>query len=502
MQFLFYFKYYILFYYVLYVFYFISFALHDIIICIITPIIYFHFLFMNKVNGIEAIVGRILVSVVYSYDVIKQAAIAVQKQSNWTETESVKNLLFSSTWIKGLLTRANMRRRKITTEDKKIPSEEEILRIMSIGQDMYRDFGHSPQTVLNMDETAFSYAIGPEYMYCPPDQSRAQHLGIPNTKLRITAVVAVFGTGEFAPLFIIIKHSVSSADRPDQSGMTVITSLHKKDDGFGVSNGWDLVCWSKELCINNVTALHKCYYIIHKHTGEVITSQYKAWNDTVRMIMWMETVVLPLKIKLGKLMIWFDNCGCHKTNLVDNLIEEIGIQVACLPPNMTGILQVLDLVVNGPLKAHTRTLRGARIVDCFQKFKELYDLEFQKEPHMRKIIKFEVPKPDMLQGIQDLFDLMANGFREPKFVQGVVRSFISTGCMPVYSTDPNIINFLPYTKHKMSGTMNILAPTTATSESAEVLEAMYNMLDYDSDDEATAAMRYILDYNADSSVTD
>ena len=184
------------------------------------------------------------------------------------------------------------------------------------------------------------------------------------------------------------------------------------------------------------------------------------------------------------------------------MIEEIGIQVACLPPNMTGILQVLDLVVNGPLKAHTRTLRGARIVDCFQKFKELYDLEFQKEPHMRKIIKFEVPKPDMLQGIQDLFDLMANGFREPKFVQGVVRSFISTGCMPVYSTDPNIINFLPYTKHKMSGTMNILAPTTATSESAEVLEAMYNMLDYDSDDEATAAMRYILDYNADSSVTD
>lgn len=105
-------------------------------------------------------------------------------------------------------------------------------------------------------------------------------------------------------------------------------------------------------------------------------------------------------------------------------------------------------------------------------------------------------------GFMELFDLMANGFREPKFVQGVVRSFISTGCMPVYSTDPDIINFSPYTKHKMSGTMNILAPTTATSESAEVLEAMYNMLDYDSDDEATAAMRYILDYNADSSVTD
>ena len=81
-----------------------------------------------------------------------------------------------------------------------------------------------------MDETAFTftYAIRPEYMYCPTDQSRAQNIRIPNTMLRITAVVAVSGEGEFVPLFIIIKHSVSSEDRPDQSGMRVIQDLHKK----------------------------------------------------------------------------------------------------------------------------------------------------------------------------------------------------------------------------------------------------------------------------------
>ena len=151
-------------------------------------------------------------SVVYSYAIIIQAAIAVQKQNNWTAIEKVKSLTFSSTWVKSFLRRANMRRRKITTEDKKIPTEEEILRIMSIGQKMYRDFGHTPETVINMDEAAFSYAIGPEYMYCPPDQSRAQHLGIPNTKLRITGVVAVSGRGIFVPLFIVIKHSVSSVN--------------------------------------------------------------------------------------------------------------------------------------------------------------------------------------------------------------------------------------------------------------------------------------------------
>ena len=121
-----------------------------------------------------------------------------------------------------------MRRRKITTDDKNVPSDEEITRIMNIGQTMYRDFGHSKKTTINMDETAFTYAIGPEYMYCPTDQSRAQNIGIPNTMLRITAVVAVSGEGEFVPLFIIIKHSVSSEDRPDQSGMRVIQDLHKK----------------------------------------------------------------------------------------------------------------------------------------------------------------------------------------------------------------------------------------------------------------------------------
>ena len=82
-----------------------------------------------------------------------------------------------------------MRRRKITTDDKNVPSDEEIQRIMNIGQKMYTDYGHTKDTTINMDETAFTYAIGPEYMYCPTDQSRAQNIGIPNTKLCITAVV-------------------------------------------------------------------------------------------------------------------------------------------------------------------------------------------------------------------------------------------------------------------------------------------------------------------------
>ena len=443
-------------------------------------------------------------SVVYSYAVIIEAALVVQKQFSWGYDSSIKNLLFGSHWVRNFLTRANMRRRKITTDDKKIPEDEEIIRIMKIGQDLIREFGYGPDNIINMDETAFTYAIGPEFMYVPTDQSRAQNIGIPNMKLRITAVVSVFANGQFAPLMIIIKHSISSLERPDQSRMTVVRDLYKKDDGFGEKDGWKLILWEKELTIGGITAVHKCYYIINDDTGEVITSQYKAWNDTVRMIMWLETVIKPLKEKLGKLLIWFDNCGCHKTALVDDVINSLQIHVACLPPNMTGILQVLDLVVNGPLKAHSRKLRGSRIVACFQEFAQRYEVETHKRPEDRILHVFEPPKPSMLQGITDLFELFATGFKEPKFQAGIVRSFISTGCLQVHNADNSVVDFVQFTKQKTCGTMK-LTPTgtrndherianiadSLSEENFEIVHAMNAYLDYDSDDEN--AMNAILD---------
>ena len=161
----------------------------------------------------------------------------MQQLYHWQDDTCVSNLTFSSNGGRDFLNRANLRRRKITTEDKKIPSAEEVTRTMGIGQELIKDFDYGPDTIMNMDETAFTYAIGPEYMYVPVDQQRAQNIGIPNIKLRITAVVAVFGSGVFAPLFMIIKHTISSLDKPDQSTMKVIRTMYNKNDGFGVKDG-------------------------------------------------------------------------------------------------------------------------------------------------------------------------------------------------------------------------------------------------------------------------
>ena len=78
--------------------------------------------------------------------------------------------------------------------------------------------------------------------------------------------------------------------------------------------------------------------------------------------------MLPMKNRLGKLLIWFYNCDCHKTAVVQKYKEEIDRDVAYLPPNMIAILQVLDLVVNGPFKSHVRQLRAKRIVRSFKEF--------------------------------------------------------------------------------------------------------------------------------------
>ena len=83
------------------------------------------------------------------------------------------------------------------------------------------------------------------------------------------------------------------------------------------------------------------------------------------MVLWFEVIIKPSKDNLGKILICCYNCGSNKTSSVTDVINEIGAVVCFLSKNMTGELQVLDLVVNGPLKAHIRTIRANRLYKSF-----------------------------------------------------------------------------------------------------------------------------------------
>ena len=146
-------------------------------------------------------------------------------------------------------------------------------------------------------------------------------------------------------------------------------------------------------------------------------------------------------------------------------------------------------------------------MECFQSYIKLYAGEMAKNIQERVLPVFEPPKPEMMQSVQDLFDLMADGFSLPKFVEGVKRSFISTGCVPYDESDVLEPKFVEYSRHKICGTMKITP--TGTSFPTDTSNANINvdetnqfilpinfMLEYDNamleyDHEMTDAMNFI-----------
>jgi hypothetical protein len=113
------------------------------------------------------------VNVTYSYAIVVTAAKSVQETEQWHEEEQIRCLVFSSKWAKTFLSRGSVSRRKITSEDKIVPTDEEIRRVLKIGQGMFIAGGHEPHTCFNFDETGLTYSEGPSHISRPGDQRRA-----------------------------------------------------------------------------------------------------------------------------------------------------------------------------------------------------------------------------------------------------------------------------------------------------------------------------------------
>jgi len=146
--------------------------------------------------------------------------------------------------------------------------------------------------------------------------------------------------------------------------------------------------------------------------------------------MLIELILAPwAALRGGKLFLWMDNCGAHKTDCLKPIFEKANVTVGLLPPNMTAVLQVLDLVVNGPLKAHIRRLRAKRLCDYFDIYKAEFKAEFEKEEAIRRMPKWEPPKPSMYECISDIIKLVGNEFAEDTFRKGIRSSFLNTGTM-------------------------------------------------------------------------
>ena len=369
---------------------------------------------------------------------VQNSAKLTQEEEKWLTDAKVQALKFSRKWVFLFFQRQKVKRRRITRDLKDIPSETTVRLIMGAAQQKICNGGYLPHQIINLDETAINWGLGPTYVYCAGSADRGEQ-EITDVKSRVTSIIMVAANGDFLTVFYIFKHSKTSDESPDQTKMTVIKNLFLKK-GFTYADGWEMKVWERELTIEkkvrnttvSKTAVHKVIYIKHQESGDIITSQHKAWNDKVRMAMCIDLILKPEAVKRGgKLFLWQDNCAVHKVSCLEEIYKEANVMVDYLPPNMTYILQVLDLVVNGPLKAHIRRLRAERIYEYFQEFKNLYEVEKLKAKESRKMPKWQCPKPSLHQCIRDLMALFKNGaFITHKFKTSIKESFQATGCAP------------------------------------------------------------------------
>ena len=210
--------------------------------------------------------------------------------------------------------------------------------------------------------------------------------------------------GDMGKTFSICKCNVT---RPDLMSTRVLQNLHAKA-GFMQSDGWSLLAWSRMLTLKNkqnIMEAKEYKRLFLRHTdGSVMTVQAKAWMDSSGIAMWCDTVLGPHVRDHceGKAAMIWDNCGSHNSDAIKQVFASWGVELLPLPPKLTDQLQILDLVVNAPLKAGIRRQRVERLFAYFQnwKFERLRDSTLPANEQERP--PFNPPKPTLVDGLTSL----------------------------------------------------------------------------------------------------
>jgi hypothetical protein len=250
-----------------------------------------------------------------------------------------------------------MRRRRVAITDKDLPPVSVVRERMAAIQQVIEDGGYEPCDIISADETGIFFGAQPKNQYVPEGARRGSAPGS-NDMARFTAMMWGTADGTMQAPFIIIKCTVKG---PDLCSSRVLGNL-MLTEGFHATNGWTKEVWTRSITLTvrgrEQVIMYRRPYLVHRD-GCVITVHHNAWMDSAGLAMWADVQVGPWATANGgnKLIVW-DNCGPHGVAAVGAVFGERGIRTEALPPRMTSRLQVMDLVVNGPLKPAIR--RGAR----------------------------------------------------------------------------------------------------------------------------------------------
>ena len=410
---------------------------------------------------------RVEANVAYSYAIIQAAAQRVQQWPQFCDDSKVKDCKFSRKWVQRWLREVEMRKRRITSTAKTLPPPEQVQSEMREIQESLDDF--TLDEVISADETAILFCQQPLTQYVPANAERAVSEKA-DDKARLTAMLWGTAAGKMGPIFAIIKCSSAKADL---SKTRVLNSLSLVP-GFTAADGWTLKTWVKTLSIT-VKRVDKDVkftipYLVHDKTLAIVTIQHKAWMDTARVCMWMELQLGPLyERKRGRVALIWDNCGPHGTSAATNMAAENGIYAKRLPKNMTDTLQVMDLIVNSPLKAGARKERCQRTFEYFQawKIRRLKAQRDKAEPP-----PFEPPKPTVADGLLTLMKVLSTTLATTKFEDSMRKCFVDVGLAPA-EVSPDTATYKIYTEHKR-GSLNpkLWQPEFCVPDGASLADAI------------------------------
>jgi len=400
---------------------------------------------------------RMVANVAYSYDVIRAAcALVCGEQAEWQTDRLTKDLLFSNKYVRGLLPRAKIVRRSVTASLKSLPAPAVVQARMREIQDVIVKNAYGADCIFSGDETAIFYGASPKNQCVHEGAARATAPGADDHS-RYTAFLCGNAKGVMLPPCAIMPCSIKGADL---SGSTVLSTLNKAP-GFTPADGWTLGMWSAKLKLNDRSAggsselEYKRRYLIHTPTCALIMVQHKAWMDSVGMFVMCDVQLKRLGEESGRqrwLMVW-DNCGPHNVDAVKQRFAAAGIDTESLPPNMTDNLQVMELVVNGALKAAIRRARCVGLFFFFQSFKNKCMSAIAKK---EELPAFSPPKVTLQQGLITLLATVAR-LATPHFQGGMGRAFVKVGLLQIPGT--SVLNsFTVYRSHERVVMPTELAP--------------------------------------------
>ena len=451
---------------------------------------------------------QVIANILCTYEQVRKAAKEVQSSLEFVDDEAIKKLTFSDGWICKFISLNDMARRRVSGEvgTKPLADDEKINKSLDLARDEIRrqirkhnitNLEDILQCIWNFDETGITYRIGILYGYLP---KRGRHNRLKTTagesnKGRITGLLGVNAGGVLAPPFLIVKHSKSKYETSAVDKHTILDTAYK--NVFTATKGWSLKVWTKR----NVTYPSKaarggqvnvpvcnCKYLIHDGgiqgdawrdtdgiTGPsftVITGQHKAYNDTVRQLMYNDLIIHPIikRLNLPFYIHYQDGCSIHGTADVVKSFEQLGVFANTFEPYLTAYIQPLDLIINGLVKMAMRAHRVEMRTRAFEKFKTSYNS--CSDPAVKKKMKFTVPIPRWQDAVKLVVRQYNGQLKTEELKKSVKECFFNVGLAP----NDTILDILHLSE---AGKLAKTVVANAPSSSEAAMEVAADAIDFE-----------------------